>query len=111
MNNLQRFVQTEAHIRKLLHTLATDDCESCPAHKFCLRDGKRAEPKYDDCGDAFVAWALQTSATKAAVTLARDEWGEIITILFGASGSFGLKPKAKTDAKTLARKLTKLLSK
>lgn len=59
MNNLQYFVRNEKNIHRLIYVLGSDDCNACPAHSFCLADGKRAEPKYEDCGDAFVAWAMK----------------------------------------------------
>lgn len=58
MNNLQHYVRNEKNIHNLIYTLMHDDCNTCPAHSFCLVDGRRKEPKWDDCGDAFVAWAL-----------------------------------------------------
>jgi len=68
MNNLQYFVRNEKNIRRLIYVLATDDCKACPVHSFCLADGKRAEPKYDDCGDAFVAWSLKEKKTRSKKT-------------------------------------------
>lgn len=64
MNNLQYFVRNEKNIHRLIYVLGSDDCEVCPAHSFCLADGKRAEPKYEDCGDAFVAWAMREKKTR-----------------------------------------------
>lgn len=55
MNNLQHYVRNEKNIHNLIYTLMHDDCNTCPAHSFCLADGRRKEPKWDDCGDAFVA--------------------------------------------------------
>ena len=65
MTNMQYFARNEKNIRRLIYVLANDDCEVCPAHSFCLADGKRAEPKYEDCGDAFVAWALKERKTRS----------------------------------------------
>jgi hypothetical protein len=64
MNNLQYFVRNEKNIHRLIYVLGSDDCEVCPAHSFCLADGKMAEPKYEDCGDAFVAWAMKEKKTR-----------------------------------------------
>ena len=64
MNNLQYFVRNEKNIHRLIYVLGSDDCKACPAHSFCLADGKRAEPKYEDCGDAFVAWAMKEKKTR-----------------------------------------------
>lgn len=65
MTNLQYFARNEKNIRRLIYVLANDDCEVCTAHSFCLTDGKRAEPKYEDGGDAFVAWALKERKTRS----------------------------------------------
>lgn len=65
MTNLQYFARNEKNIRRLIYVLANDDFEVCPAHSFCLADGKRAEPKYEDCGYAFVAWALKERKTRS----------------------------------------------
>lgn len=65
MNNLQYFVRNEKNIHRLIYVLGSDDCNACPAHSFCLADGKRAEPKYEDCGDAFVAWAMKEKKTRS----------------------------------------------
>jgi hypothetical protein len=65
MNNLQYFVRNEKNIHRLIYVLGRDDCEVCPAHSFCLADGKRAVPKYEDCGDAFVAWAMKEKKTRS----------------------------------------------
>ena len=64
MNNLQYFVRNEKNIHRLIYVLGSDDCNACPAHSFCLADGKRVEPKYEDCGDAFVAWAMKEKKTR-----------------------------------------------
>lgn len=59
MNNLQAFVKNEKNIRRLMRVLATDECEECPAFKFCKK-----YTESDDCGDAFVAWALTEKKEK-----------------------------------------------
>lgn len=53
MNRLQKFAQSEKNVRRLIRSIASDDCEECPAYKFCKKYRKS-----DDCSDAFVAWAL-----------------------------------------------------
>ena len=68
MNNLQHYVRNEKNIHNLIYSMMHEDCNTCPAHSFCLRDGKRATPKWDDCGDAFVAWAMQEKKTRSKKT-------------------------------------------
>lgn len=53
MNRIQKFVKNEKNIRRLMRVFATDECEECPAFKFCKR-----YKESEDCSDAFVAWAL-----------------------------------------------------
>lgn len=76
MNNLQYFVRNEKNIHRLIYVLGSDDCDVCPAHSFCLTDGKRAEPKYEDCGDAFVAWAMKEKKTRNKKTAEPKPWLE-----------------------------------
>lgn len=59
MNNLQAFVKNEKNVRRLIQTLGGDICDICPAFKFC----KKYEES-EDCGDAFVAWALTEKKEK-----------------------------------------------
>lgn len=59
MNNLQAFAKNEKNIRRLISSMANDDCNICPAFKFC----KKYEES-EDCGDAFVAWALTEKKEK-----------------------------------------------
>lgn len=58
MNNIQAFTRNEKNIRRLIYTMTQDDCETCPAFSFCKKDAKRKIPRYEDCSDSFVAWAM-----------------------------------------------------
>ena len=62
MNNLQAFVKNEKNVRRLISSMANDDCNVCPAFKFCKK-----YTKSDDCGDAFVAWALTEKKEKKSL--------------------------------------------
>ena len=37
MNNLQAFVKNEKNVRRLISSMANDDCNICPAFKFCKK--------------------------------------------------------------------------
>lgn len=63
MNNIQNFAKNESNVRRLIRALANDDCEICPAYRFCKQDASRKQPRYEDCSDAFVAWALKEKAS------------------------------------------------
>lgn len=60
MNNIQSFCKNEKNIQKLHEAIRKEECNpDCPAYKFCCHDAKLKNPKYDDCKESFIAWALK----------------------------------------------------
>ena len=59
MNRLQKFAQSEKNVHRLIRSIMNEDCDECPAYKFCKK-----YTKSDDCSDAFVAWALTEVKSK-----------------------------------------------
>ena len=59
MNNLQYFVRNAKNISRLIESVMNENCKTSPAKSFCYADGRRKEPKYETCSDAFIAWSLK----------------------------------------------------
>ena len=65
MNNLQYFVRNAKNISRLIESIMNENCETCPSKAFCNADGRRIEPKYETCSDAFIAWSLKEKKTRS----------------------------------------------